>query len=101
MVNFSASEWKRVKLFTDEETILAFISGFQTFYSVTYSRSDIILLLRRFQVECRLAWSFPEVKSMMTLWLGFEFDLTVTKSKKAKHAQSFYNFIPLKIKHFS
>ena len=98
--NFSASEWRRVKIFTNSVTISTFMNAFRKFYSVDYSEADIKKLLRRFQTECRLAYSFPEVKSMMYLWLGFEIKLSSANSKKAIHAKNFYNFIPLMLECF-
>ena len=100
IVNFGASEWRRVKIFTNTATIRSGILAFRKYYGVSYSEHDIILLLRRFQFESRLALSFPEVKSLMFKWLGFEFKLSYARSKKAIHAANFYNFIPLKIEHF-
>ena len=95
--SFSAGEWKRVKYFTTEDTLKTFTSAFDRFYGVKYSRNDIILLLRRFQFESRLALSYPEVKNLMYVWLGFKVKLVPNSSKKSLHAKSFYNFIPVKI----
>ena len=119
VVEFGRTEWTRVKFHVSNEIFEKIRERIKIPYKCEWTESQTKWLLRRLEVysspycclisiirlqlEIRLAWSYPEVESIMYQRLGFAVNLVKIdpeSDSKAAHEISFYGFIPIRLTYF-